>query len=230
MLIFHFNIPEGAAMLEEKTYTLPQIAQVLGGASDRQSVLSKLRRRGILYTATGRGTKLRITIHSIPDPFPLFCMEILNFDPHTDFEKVRNLFYYCFNDEEFFSYPDERKASALEENGHHISRQSIAVYLKKIFDLGLWSKSTTDFVYYFAHGDSYRETNKKEYLEAWHDYWSWKELYESDLKIVCPMVLEKYGGFPRKQAILESNAIEQETVQALIAVTNKSYEKAYCQF
>lgn len=138
MLTSHFNIPEGAAMLEEKTYTLPQIAEVLGGASDRQSVLSKLKRRGIQYTATGRGKNLTITIHSIPDPFPLFCMEILHFDPRTKFEKVRNLFYYCFNDEEFFSYPDERKAAALEDNGHHISRQSIANYLKKLYDLGLF--------------------------------------------------------------------------------------------
>ena len=31
MLTSHFKIPEGAAMLEEKTYTLPQIAEVLGG-------------------------------------------------------------------------------------------------------------------------------------------------------------------------------------------------------
>lgn len=230
MLTSHFKIPEGAAMLEEKTYTLPQIAQVLGGASDRQSVLSKLKRRGIQYTATGRGKNLTITIHSIPDPFPLFCMEILHFDPRTKFEKVRNLFYYCFNDEEFFSYPDERKAAALEDNGHHISRQSIANYLKKLYDLGLWSKSGTEYVYYFAHGDSYREADKEEYLEAWHDYWGWKKFHGGDLKIVCPLILEKYGGFPRKQAIPEANAIERGTIQTLIAVTNKSYEKEYCQF
>ena len=51
MLTAHLNVPEGGAMLEEKTYTLPQLAQELGGAADRQSVLKKLQRRGIAYTA-----------------------------------------------------------------------------------------------------------------------------------------------------------------------------------
>lgn len=113
MLTAHLNVPEGGAMLEEKTYTLPQLAQELGGAADRQSVLKKLQRRGIAYTAEGRGAKLKITIQSIPDRFPTYCIRELQFAPNSDFEKVRNLFYYCFNDEEFFTYPDERKAAAL---------------------------------------------------------------------------------------------------------------------
>ena len=153
-------------MLEEKTYTLPQLAQELGGAADRQSVLKKLQRRGIAYTAEGRGAKLKITIQSIPDRFPTYCIRELQFAPNSDFEKVRNLFYYCFNDEEFFTYPDERKAAALEECGHHVSRQSIAVYLQKLYDLGLWSKSSQEFVYYFAHGGVYREADKQEYVPA----------------------------------------------------------------
>ena len=106
MLTAHLNVPEGGAMLEEKTYTLPQLAQELGGAADRQSVLKKLQRRGIAYTAEGRGAKLKITIQSIPDRFPTYCIRELQFAPNSDFEKVRNLFYYCFNDEEFFTYPD----------------------------------------------------------------------------------------------------------------------------
>ena len=227
MLTAHLNVPEGGAMLEEKTYTLPQLAQELGGAADRQSVLKKLQRRGIAYAAEGRGAKLKITIQSIPDRFPTYCIRELQFAPNSDFEKVRNLFYYCFNDEEFFTYPDERKSAALEECGHHVSRQSIAVYLQKLYDLGLWSKSSQEFVYYFAHGGLYREADKQEYLEAWHDYWGWKEKFGGELQIVCPMILEKYDGFPRKQAVPEANAMEQEAIQTLIALTNESYERAY---
>ena len=43
----------------------------------------------------------------------------------------------------------------------------------------------------------------------------------------CPMILEKYDGFPRKQAVPEANAMEQEAIQTLIALTNESYERAY---
>lgn len=44
-------------------------------------------------------------------------MDVLKFDKNTDFEKLRNLYYYCLNDELFMAKPDEEKAMLLEDKG-----------------------------------------------------------------------------------------------------------------
>lgn len=214
-------------MLELKSYSLAELAQVLGGAADRQSIQRKLERKGILYETVGRGSSAVVTIKNIPEPFPLFCMEVLNLQPQTDFKKLRNLFYYCFNDEEFFAMPDERKEYWLKVEGHPISRQSIANYLHKLYSSGLWHEDKVDCVYYFAHGKRYRPADKKEYLNAWHDYWNWKEETQGDLALVSSMIVSKYGGFPRKQPKPIANAIGADVAAELVRLTNESFEKEY---
>lgn len=115
-------------MLEEKTYSISELAAIIGGSSDRQAIKRKLERRHILYSIQGRGSKATFKIEKIPSPFQEFCMDVLKFDKNTDFEKLRNLYYYCLNDELFMAKPDEEKAMLLEDKGKHISRQTIAGY------------------------------------------------------------------------------------------------------
>lgn len=213
-------------MLEEKTYTISELAAVLGGATDRQSIKHKLERKGISYTICGRGKKAIFTITEIPNPFQMFCIIKLGFAPQTDFYKVRNLFYYCFNDEEFFAKPNEEKEILLRGEGKPISRQSISNYLEKLNMANLWSRSTADFVYYFADGNNYRVADKEEYLMAWHDYWAMKE-YGYELSYVCDHIKIKYGGFPRKQGYYEKNALEYRMIAELIELTNQSFDKEF---
>lgn len=213
-------------MLQERTYTISEVTrEVGGGGNTRQSIQRKLQRRGITFTIAGRGENTTFTITHIPDPFALFCMSELDFAPNTDFTKVRNLFYYFFNDEEFSALPDEAKEARLREEGHPVSRQTIASYLRRLYSKD-WLLRGTEYIYYFAHGTTNRSSNREEYLEAWHQYWQDKALYD-DVGYACAMILKKYGGFPRKQAIPEQNAITQPQIQQLIELTNKSFEEAY---
>lgn len=43
-------------MLEEKDYTISELAAIIGGSSDRQAIKRKLDRRHILYSIQGRGS------------------------------------------------------------------------------------------------------------------------------------------------------------------------------
>lgn len=118
-------------MLEEKDYTISELAAIIGGSSDRQAIKRKLDRRHILYSIQGRGSYATFKIEKIPSPFQEFCMDVLKFSKNTDFEKLCNFYYYCLNDELFMAKPDEEKAMLLEDKGKHISRQTIAGYERK---------------------------------------------------------------------------------------------------
>lgn len=186
----------------------------------------------LLYSIQGRGSKATFKIEKIPSPFQEFCMDDLKFSKNTDFEKLCNFYYYCLNDELFMAKPDEEKAMLLEDKGKHISRQTIAGYERKLFDVYFYSKSDTEFIYYFASDGNYRTAEHEEYLEAWHDYWEWKEQTKKELgnlRYVCARIKLKYGGFPRKQGIIQANAIEMPQIRKLIALTNESFEKAYSE-
>ena len=217
-------------MLEEKTYTISEIAAIIGGSSKRQAIKRKLERRHILYSIQGRGSKATFKIEKIPSPFQEFCMDVLKFDKNTDFEKLRNLYYYCLNDELFMAKPDEEKAMLLEDKGKLNSRPTIEGKERNLFDVFFFSKSDTEFIYYFASDGNYRTSEHEEYLEAWHDYWEWKEQTKKELgnlRYVCARIKLKYGGFPRKQGIIQANAIEMPHFRNLLAFTIESYEKAY---
>lgn len=143
-------------MLEEKDYTISELAAIIGGSSNRQAIKRKLDRRHILYSVQGRGSNATFKIEKIPSPFQEFCMDVLKFSKNTDFEKLCNFYYYCLNDELFMAKPDEEKAMLLEDKGKHISRQTIAGYEQKLLDTYFYSKSDTEFIYYFASDGNYR--------------------------------------------------------------------------
>lgn len=56
-------------MLEEKTYTISELAAIIGGSSNRQAIKRKLDRRHILYSIQGTGSKATFKIEKFPVPF-----------------------------------------------------------------------------------------------------------------------------------------------------------------
>jgi len=116
--------------LEERIYTHDEMAEIFG-TSDNSGIKDKLDRRQIKYDFRGRGKSATFTITKIPNPFAIFCELTFGFDMQCDFTKIRNLYYFCFNDEEFFAMPDEFKEERMKEEGKKVARQSIAKYLSK---------------------------------------------------------------------------------------------------
>lgn len=211
-------------MLEEKTYTLAEIGEVLGGGRSKQSIERKMKRLEIDFSESGRGRQTIFTIQKIRNPFKLFCIYELGFSPQVDFEKVRNLYYYFFNDEGFQVLPDEAKELCMDGEGHKISRQTIANYLKVLENLGIYENG--EYYYYFAHKGNYKKTDRKTYGLAWKLYWDTKAIYD-DTYTACSAVIVEYGGVPRKQPIPELNGIYNETIAKIRELTNESFLNAY---
>ncbi|MCR5369265.1 MAG: hypothetical protein K6E83_00970 [Clostridium sp.] len=212
-------------MLEQKRYTFAEIASILHTKTNK-GIRSKLTSRKIPFRQIGEGKSAVFEILDIPNPFALFCEEKLGFNVQCNFTKIRNLFYFCFNDEEFFEMPDEFKVDKLDSENKHVSRPSIAKYLDHLYNAGWFAKSSECFFYYFAYGDHREYTDHQTYLEAWHDYWGKKE-ESGNYSLAAATVIIKYGGMPRRQAIPEPNALSSKELEELIALTNKSFEADY---
>jgi hypothetical protein len=219
-------------MLETRCYEKAELAEILGN-SRRQDITRKLDSWGIAFTTEGRGKNLKITITEISNPFKVFCITELGFAPQTDFNKLREFYYYYFCDEEFMAMPDEVKEARLnekwsqekKENGTEksLTRQTIAGYEKKLRDNDLIYTGSEQFIYYFAKGNKQRIVEKEEYLKAWHEYFENKKAGASS-KDAINIMFANYGGVARKQAIPQVNAFYLDKINRLIELIGASIE------
>lgn len=106
-----------------KVYTKPEMSHIFGTKA-KQGIDRKLERYGITFSVSGKGERAVYEIQKIQDPFKVFAITELGFDANTDFRKLRNFYFYYFNDEEFMAMPDEVKESRMRKEGKDIYRIS----------------------------------------------------------------------------------------------------------
>lgn len=209
-------------MLELRTYKKAELVQVFG-TEDTQGLKRKLNRYGIKYQTDGRGSTLTFTITETADPFKVFCIDELGYDGRTDFVKLRN-FLYCFlNDDEFRAMPDEVKAHRMQEAGKPMCRQTIAGYIAKLDAMELIDRNSGEYIYYFAYKDTQRIATRKEYSEAWKQYWQDKDNGADSMEAIAWMRF-KHGGVARKQAMPQINGIYLEKINQLNTIICESIE------
>jgi len=206
-------------------YSKPELTQMLGTRS-KQGIDRKLDRYGVVYEVCGRGEGAVYTIKAMTDPFKVFAIVELGFDGGTDFTKLRNFYYHFFEDVIFKAMPDEVKEVRMRAMGQDISRQTIAVYTRRLEQNDLINRYTKKFIYYFASGDKQRMSDHAEYVEAWHNYWddiaSGLNCYDA----IANMRTD-YGGVARKQPIPEINGIYNKKIEYMLSLIQKSIESEY---
>ena len=204
-------------MLELKPYPKSELTAMFG-TRDTQSLKRKLERYGVIADISGRGNNAVFTVREIKQPFKLFCITELGISAQTDFQKLKHFYYHFFNDDEFMAMPDEVKEHRMDGFGNHVSRQTIASYTRYLARNELISWSTSDFIYYFAYKHTQRITDRKEYRQAWREYWQNKDDGMDSMEAIFEM-RAKYGGIARKQAKIDINGIyltQIEQMQTLI--------------
>lgn len=209
-------------MLEERKYTIAEIAEITGTQS-RQGIRRKLENYEIVFEESGRGSSVVFDVKKITDKFKTFCVIDLNVPPQTDFTKLKYFLYYFFCDETFAQIPDEAKEERLRSDKKDISRQTIAKYIERLDRLNLISKNTGNYVYYFAKGGNRRTATKEEYSKAWAEHWeNLRNGYRSAESIIN-MCFE-YGGVARKYPIPEWNGIYLDEINYIIDLVCESIE------
>ena len=199
-------------MLEVRSYTKQELAELLG-TTDRQGIKDRLNGYGVVFSIKGNGDRAVFKIKRLNDPFKVFCILELGFKPQCDFVKVRNLFWYYFNDEEFMAMPDEVKEHRLGDNGHPVSRQSIAKYIERLTVNEYINPQSGNFIYYFAYKDTQTITTREQYSKAWREYHARKEITNNFEAI--KRMRRNYGGVARKQAIPDINGVYIDKINYL---------------
>ena len=200
-------------MLELKFYTKAEMT-ALFGTRGMQGLQRKMRGYGITFEVLGRGESAVFKIQEIESPFKIYCITELGFDGHTDFRKLRNYYYYYFNDAEFRAMPNEVQEHRLRLIHRDVSRQTIANYLEKLHARNIIQKNSGNYVYYFAHEDTQRIVNKEEYTEAWKQYWEDIGNGCSSKDAIYNMI-RNYNGVARKQEIPDVNGVYNEEAEKL---------------
>ena len=205
-----------------RTYPKSELSRIFG-TKDKQGLDRKLIRYGIVFDVCGRGEKATYTINAIPDPFKVVAITELGFDGNTDFTKLRNFYYHFFEDDVFMAMPDEVKEVKMRAMGHDVSRQTIARYTSRLEINNLINRHTKNFIYYFAHKEEQRITDREEYLQAWYEYWDDIASGLNSYDAIANMITD-HGGVARKQPIPEINGIYNEKIEEMLSYIQQSIE------
>ena len=182
-----------------------------------------MERYGVVFDVFGRGETATFTITNIENPFKIYCITELGFDGHTDFYKLRNYYYYYFNDIEFRSMPNEVQETRMRLVHEDISRQTIATYLRKLIHNNFICLNSNEFVYYFAYKDKQRIVEREEYISAWREYWNDIDNGYDSFTAIYNM-RSKFGGVARKQEIPVINGIYNKEIELLCNLIQKDIE------
>ena len=205
-----------------KCYSKPELTEMFG-TKDKQGLERKMIGYGIVFSVSGKGESAVYEIQKMADPFKIFAITELDCGGNTSFEKLRNFYWYYFNDEVFMAMPDEVKEVWMKREHKTITRQTIASYTQKLLAKNMIDRNTKNFVYYFAFKETQRLTDRTEYLQAWHEYWADLANGLCSFDAICNM-RANYGGVARKQAIPEINGIYNEKIEYMLSLIQESIE------
>lgn len=206
-----------------KSYSKSEMTAMFG-TKNMEGLQRKIERNGVSFDIKGRGESAIFTITNMENPFKIYCITELGFDGHTDFYKLRNYYYYYFNDTEFRAMPNEVQENRMRLVHRDVSRQTIANYLMKLYRKNFIDLNINNFVYYFAFKDKQRIVEKDEYSAAWREYWNDIRNGYSNFDAIYNMRCN-YDGVARKQAIPEINGIYNKEVEFLCNLIQNDIER-----
>ena len=206
-------------MLEKRKYTRQELIDLFK-TSRLDAIKNKIRRAGYLFTESGRGESYTLEITELPeaDQFKQYCIEVLGFDPRSDFQKLKTFLFFFLENEDFMTLQYNEMEQIIQEHGGSVSAATISKYFKQLSAIGWADQEPFEYVYFLYDGSSgktkyitreeycsinkeFRQLIKKEKL-------SWSEAHSR--------IKEKYGNKPRKRS-----------KEVKVGFFNKQYEEPW---
>lgn len=116
-------------MIKIGTFSYLELKEILG-ANNKQAVDRRLKGYGVSFTSSGRGDKRVYEITEIENPFKLYCITELGISAQSNFDKIRNLFYYFFCVDGFTKLSHVEMEKTMRTEGSQMSRQFISKWIK----------------------------------------------------------------------------------------------------
>lgn len=212
-------------MLECRLYSAPEMWKYLG-VKDNSNAVKKLNRYNIVYFLNGRGETATFNIVENKDPFKVYCVFDMGFDPHSDFTKLRNYLFFLLGEDEYCWLPDEPMEAYLRSKGYNISRQTIAKYRERLEILEYYIGG--EFIYYRVYeGEDGKKRHspveKEEYSDAWHWYWDKRNIEQWNSEQAYAYMYKRFHGVPRKQKkIYKNKAFHGDELNYLMDLVSQS--------
>lgn len=217
VLIVCVNLPV-VTMLIKKDYTRRELENIF--KTTRIDVIkNKLTRQGYKFETSGRGQDLMLTITELPQRFKSFCIEKLNFEPQTDFYKLKAFFRIALFDDRFIQLPfSEMERQLCDEIG--VSRQTISKWLKHLEKQGLIDIGKNIYNYFLIEKidgvNKAKEIPREEYAAAWKSYWKNKDKYGAEMAF--RLVQADANGVPYKKGQVGYNAFRLDILTELLEI------------
>ena len=207
-------------MLKVGKYPIGELKKLLGTA-DKQGIDRKLTRYGVAFSSTGWADSRVYEITNIPDPFRLYCVLMLGIPAQSDFEKIRNLYYYFFCVEGFTDLPLIEMAKVMEAEGVPASRQFVSKWIEYLRHLDYINFTQSDCEYYAISRDEQgnrvcKSISRTDYCNAWSIYFEWRDV--EGCGTAYARMYNTIGGHPYKKPIYQQNALMYAEIQELIDI------------
>lgn len=189
-------------MLEKRKYTRQELIDLFK-TSRLDAIKNKIRRAGYLFTDSGRGESYTLEITELPeaDQFKQYCIEVLGFDPRSDFQKLKTFLFFFLENEEFMTLQYNEMEQIIKDHKGSVSAATISKYFKQLSAIEWAVQEPFEYVYFIHDGSSGkpRYITREEYCSINKEFWqlikkdglSWSEAHSR--------IKEKYGNKPRKR-------------------------------
>ena len=127
-------------MLEKRVYTRAELVDLFK-TSRLDAIKKRIQRAGYIYSETGRGEGYTLEILDLPkgEEFKRYCIDVLGFDPRTDFARLKAFLYHFLADDEFMTLQHNEMSRIIEaDTGIRISPATISNYFDQLKARG-WS-------------------------------------------------------------------------------------------
>lgn len=212
-------------MLECRMYSAPEMWEYLGVKNNSQAQ-AKLNRYNIVYFLNGSGKNANFNILEIQEPFKVYCVFDMGFDPHSDFQKIRNYLFFRLGEDEYCWLPDEPMEAYMKSKGYTISRQTISKIRMRLTNLEYICEGG-EYIYYRVYTDwdgveHHEPVEKEEYCKAWHLYWDKRNEEQWSSEQAFAYMYSAFDGVPRKQIKTHKNALKKKELNYLMDLVSKS--------
>ena len=138
-------------MLEKRKYTRQELIDLFK-TSRLDAIKNKIRRAGYLFTESGRGESYTLEITELPeaDQFKQYCIEVLGFDPRSDFQKLKTFLFFFLENEDFMTLQYNEMEQIIQEHGGSVSAATISKYFKQLSAIGWADQEPFEYVYFFT--------------------------------------------------------------------------------
>lgn len=205
-------------MLDLKEYKRAELIAIYKTDS-LQAIKRRVTREGYTFTETGRGATYTMTITKRPKELKLYCIEVLGFEPQTNFDLLYPFLDNVLNNEEFINLQFNEMCEVLTAQGHYISVKTISKYYEQLKSKEWFYSTHFDYVYSVYDG----ATQHNKYITK-EEY---NELYKLYFKTIADYITEHSKELDKFDNPIEREEEEERIRRRALFAADKAIKARY---